>query len=427
MVTDLLIITGFLLTAFFAGTETALVSMNWLRLEHWLEKGQRGARTVERFVGDPQRLLGTTLVGTNIAVVMTSSLISWKLATALTNWPTQLVGLVSTATSAVAILLFGEIVPKAVGLRHSDAITLKVILPLRVFYWAFSPVIVVVSAVARGLNRVLGVDARQWSRRLTKDQLRSLLANEGERAGAVDKDGTDLISGIFEFAVTTVGEVMVPRTDIVGVSAQSSVGDAIALVREHGFSRLPVMSEDRDRIEGMVHSRDLLGRPRDEGIEGLARPIPHVPATKTCDELFRELQADRQHMAVVVDENGSLAGIVTLEDLIEELVGEIEDEHDIRHELVQRIDDGLYMVDGRAEIGAVAEALGATIPDGDYNTVAGLVLAVLGRIPEPGDEVLVSGLEMRVVSASATRVGKIRIRKRRASRKEGPPQTRSQA
>jgi putative hemolysin len=422
---DVLIVVGFALTAFFAGTETALVSMNWLRLEHWLEKGRRGARTVERFVGDPQRLLGTTLVGTNIAVIMTSSLISWRLAATLTGWPTQLVGAVSTITSALAILIVGEIIPKAIGLRHSDAITLKVIHPLRAFYWVLSPVIVVVSAAARGLNRVLGVDARQWSRRLTKDQLRSLLANEGERAGAVDREGTDLISGIFEFAVTTVGEVMVPRTDIVGVSLESTVGDAISLVREHGFSRLPVLSEDRDRIEGMIHSRDLLGRSRGERVEGLARPLPHIPATKTCDELFRELQASRQHMAVVVDENGSLAGIVTLEDLIEELVGEIEDEHDVRHELIQKIDDGLYMVDGRAEIEAVAQALGAKIPDGHYNTVAGFVLAVLGRIPEPGDEVVVGGLEMRVVSASATRVGKIRIRKRWTPRTDGQSQIRS--
>lgn len=425
MAVDVLIIAGFALAAFFAGTETALVSMNWLRLEHWLEKGRRGATTVERFVGDPQRLLGTTLVGTNIAVVMTSSLISWRLATMLTNWPTQLVGVVSAITSAGVLLILGEIIPKAVGLRHSDSITFMVIHPLRVFYWVLSPVIVLVSAIARVLNRALGVDARQWSRRLTKDQLRSLLASEGERAGAVDKEGTELISGIFEFAVTTAGEVMVPRTDIVGVSPQSTVGDAISLVREHGFSRLPLMSEDRDRIEGMIHSRDLLGRPRGEGVEGLARPLPHVPATKTCDDLFRELQASRQHMAVIVDEQCSLAGIVTLEDLIEELVGEIEDEHDVRHELVQKIDDGLYMVDGRAEIEAVAGALDAKIPEGDYNTVAGFVLAVLGRIPEPGDEIVVGGLEMRVVSASATRVGKIRIRKRWTPRKDSQPQVRS--
>jgi len=412
MAVNALIVLGFALTAFFAGTETALVSMNWLRLEHWLEKGRRGARTVERYVGDPQRLLGTTLVGTNIAVVMTSSLISWKLTTALTGWPAALVGIVSTATSALSLLVVGEIVPKAIGLRHSDAITLKVIHPLRVFYWLLSPVIIIVSAVGRGLNRMVGVDARQWSRRLTKDQLRALLAREGERAGAVDSAGTELISGIFEFAVTTVGEVMVPRTDIVGVSTESTVADAIALVREHGFSRLPLLSEDRDRIEGMVHSRDLLGRARDEKVEGLARPLPHVPATKECDELFRELQSSHQHMAVVVDEQGSLAGIVTLEDLIEELVGEIEDEHDVRLELIQRIDDHLYMVDGRAEIGAVEHALGVKLPGGNYNTVAGLLLDLLARIPEPGDEVSISGLDLRVVSASATRIGKIRIRKR---------------
>ena len=409
---DLLILLGLMLTAFFAGTETALVSMNWIRLEHWLEKGRRGARTVERFVADPQRLLGTTLVGTNVAVVMTSSLISWRLSSQLTNWPAQAIGALSTAVGASLLLVVGEIIPKAIGLRHSDAIAFNVVVPLRAFYWVLSPVIALVSAVARGINSMLGVDARKWSRRLTKEQLRALLTDEGQRAGAVDKDGTALISGIFEFADTTVGEVMVPRTDIVGVQPQSSVGEAVALVREHGFSRLPLLSEDRDRVEGMVHSRDLLGRQRDEPVEPLARPLPHVPTSKACGELFRELQTGRQHMAVVVDEQGSLAGIVTLEDLLEELVGEIEDEHDIRLELVQRIDDDLFVVDGRADVAAVSRAIGVKLPEGDYNTVAGFVLAMLGRIPEPGDEVVAAGLEMRVVSASATRVGKIRIRKR---------------
>jgi len=409
---NLLIVFGVALEAFFSGTETALVSMNWLRLEHWLEKRLRGARTLEWFVGNPQRLLGTTLVGTNIAVVMTSSLVSWRLATTLASWPAQAIGVVSTVVVSITLLVFGEVLPKAVGLRHGDTIALKVIAPLRFFYWLFSPIAVLVSAVGRLLNKAVGVDASRWNRRLTKEQLRSLLANEGERAGAVDRSGTALISGIFEFADTPVGEVMVARTDVVGVSPESTVGDAVALVGEHGFSRLPVLSDDRERIEGMIHSRDLLGRGREDAVEGLARPVPHVPTTKRCDDLFRELQTGRQHMAVVVDEQGSLAGIVTLEDLIEELVGEIEDEHDVRHELIQRIDEGLYVVDGRAEVTAVARVLGARLPDGDYNTIAGLVLDALGRIPEPGDEVVVGGFEMRVVSASATRVGRIRMRKR---------------
>jgi putative hemolysin len=411
-VADVLILLGLFLTAFFAGTETALVSMNWIRLEHWLETGRRGARTVERFVADPQRLLGTTLVGTNIAVVMTSSIISWRLSMLLATWPPQAIGALSTAVGALSLLVVGEIIPKAIGLRHSDAIALHVIAPLRVFYWVLSPIIAMVSAVARGINGMLGVDARKWSRKLTKEQLRTLLTDEGQRAGAVDQDGTALISGIFEFADTTVGEVMVPRTDIVGVQPQSAVGEAVALVREHGFSRLPLLSEDRDRVEGMVHSRDLLGRSRDESVEALARPLPHVPSSKGCGELFRELQTSRQHMAVVVDEHGSLAGIVTLEDLLEELVGEIEDEHDIRLELIQRIEDDLYVVDGRADVAALSHAIGTKLPEGDYNTVAGFILSVLGRIPEPGDEIVAAGLEMRVVSASATRVGKIRVRRR---------------
>jgi CBS domain containing-hemolysin-like protein len=403
---------GLVLAAFFSGSETALVSINWIRLETWLEKGRAGATALERFVTDPSRFLGTTLVGTNIAIVMTSSLASWKLARAFPNWAPSLVGVVSTGAVTVTLLVFGEIIPKIVGRRHSDAITLKVIHPLRVFYWIFSPVIWVATGAASGLLRVVGVLTTRWRRRLTKDQLRLLLTSEGERAGAVDKEETKLISGIFEFALTTVEEVMVPRTDIVGLDPGATVGDAVDIIRAHGFSRIPVFTADRGRIEGMVHSRDVLGLPRSRPIEGLLRPLPRVPGTKMCDALFRELQARRQHMAVVVDEHGSLAGIVTLEDLIEELVGEIEDEYDVREAPVRMLDDGLFLIDGRAEIDTVEDALGIDLPEGDYNTIAGLVLRALGRIPEAGEEVVVGGLEIRVISASQTRIGKLRVRKR---------------
>lgn len=412
MVVGILIIVGFAMAAFFSGSETALVSINWIRLEHWLEKGRSGARTLEEFVGDPTRFLGTTLVGTNIAVVMTSSLVSWVLARALAGWPRGAVGVVSTVAVTVTLLIFGEIIPKILGRRHTDALTLKVIHPLRVSYWLLSPIIWVATGAASGLLRLVGIRAKTWRRRLTKEQLRLLLTSEGERSGAVDEQETKLISGIFEFALTTVGEVMVPRTDIVGLSHDSTVGHAVDLVRAHGFSRLPVFSEDKEVIDGMVHSRDLLGLPRERPIGDLTRPLPHVPETKTCDELFRELQARRQHMAVVVDEHGSLAGIVTLEDLLEELVGEIEDEYDVRESRIQKIGDDLFVIDGRAEIDTVEEALGLELPEGDYNTLAGLVLEKLGRIPEPGDELVVDGFELRIISASPTRIGKIRVRKR---------------
>ena len=407
-----LIVVGFVMAAFFSGSETALVSVNWIRLEHWLEKGKTGARSLERFVGDPSRLLGTTLVGTNLAIIMTSSLASWALARALVDWSPGAVGVLSTGLVTIFLLVFGEIIPKVIGRRHTDVITLKVVHPLRVFHWILFPVIWVVTGVAGGALRLFGIRARSWRRRLTKDQLRLLLTSEGERSGAVDEEETKLISGIFEFALTTVQEVMVPRTDIVGLPGDSTVGAAVELVRAHGFSRLPVLSEERDMIDGMVHSRDLLGRPHDVPVSSLARSLPHVPETKTCDDLFKELQARRQHMAIVVDEHGSLAGIVTLEDLLEELVGEIEDEYDKREDLIQRVDDGLFMIDGRAEIDAVEDALEMDLPEGDYNTIAGLVLETIGRIPEPGDEFMVCGLEVRVVSASVTRIGKVRVRKR---------------
>jgi CBS domain containing-hemolysin-like protein len=420
VVVVILIALGFIMAAFFSGAETALVSINWIRLEHWLEKGRGSAKVLERFVADPHRMLGTTLVGTNIAVIMTSSLVSWQLRSFFESWSGGLVGLVSTLVVTPALLVLGEIIPKVVGHRHSDSIILKVIHPLRVFYYLLSPIILLTTGVASALLRPFGIRGQKWRKRLTKDQLRLLLTSEGEAAGAVDEQETRLISGIFEFGLTTVGEVMVPRTDIVGVSPDATIGEAVELVRAHGFSRLPVLSEDRDHIEGMVHSRDLLGMARDSGIADLVRAVPYMPETKTCDDLFRELQARRQHMAAIVDEHGSLAGLVTLEDLLEELVGEIEDEHDVRQSLIRKIDNDLFMVDGRTELDALEDALVIDLPEGDYNTVAGLVIKMLGKIPEQGDEAVLGGLEFRVISATPTRVGKIRVRNRWAKTGESP-------
>ncbi len=418
IVIGLLIILGFVLAAFFSGSETALVSMNWIRLEHWLEKGRSGARTLEKFVSDPERLLGTTLVGTNLAIVMTSSLVSWVLMRRLGGtpesggWSPTAVAALTTAIVTPALLIVGEVLPKIVGRRHSDEIVLRVVHPLRICYWLLSPVIWLATGLARAVLLLFGVHVVEWRKRLTKDQLQQLLTSEGEMAGAVDKEETKLITRVFEFGEKSVGEVMVPRTDVVGLGDDATVGDAVEIVRRYGFSRLPVISDDREHIEHMVHSRDLLGVPREQSITDLMRPVPHMPETKTCDDLFRELQARRQHLAVVIDEHGSLSGIVTLEDLLEELVGEIEDEYDVHETLIRAIDHDLFMVDGRAEIDAVEETLDVELPEGDYNTVAGLLLKLLGRIPEPGEEIVISGLDLRVVSASPTRIGKVRIRKR---------------
>ena len=275
MIVAIIICLGFAVSAFFSGAETALVSINWIRLEHWVEKERAGARALQKFVAAPRRVIGMTVAGTNVAEIMTSSVVSWQLSRLLSDWPAGYVGLLSTAGVTVAMLIFGEVIPKVIGRRHSDAIIFKVVHPLRVAYWVLLPVIWFATGIAGLLLRAFGIRTRRWRKRLTKDQLRLLLTSEGERAGAVDVEETKLISGIFEFALTTVGEVMVPRTDVVGLSGDPTVGEAIGLVREHGYTRPSLFSPDRDHIESMVHSLDLLGLAHDDSVEALLRPAPH--------------------------------------------------------------------------------------------------------------------------------------------------------
>ena len=401
----LIILAAVLLSAFFSGAETVLISCNRLEVRHRAQEGDKAARLVRTFLEDPRRLLGTTLVGTNLSNVLASS------AAALFGYHragTSGAGL-ATLISTLCILVFGEIIPKSLGRQFAGRLVYGVTNILRVFYVILYPLIIWASAAALVALRIVGIKQGFQSFLFTREELEGLIG-EGERAGIVAPPQHEIITSVLEFGETTLEEVMMPRTDIVAVGKGTTVRDAIRVVQQSGHSRLPVYEDDLDEVEGIVHVFDLLAAPDvNAAVDSLVRPITMVPESKKCDELLMELQRRREHMAVVLDEYGGTAGLVTVEDLVEELVGEIADEHEKTEVTIRKVSEDTYYVDGTAEIEDLNERLGWNIPEGEYETIAGFVLERLGRIPVKGEVLSFGNLDFEISSSDGRRIGTIKV------------------
>jgi CBS domain containing-hemolysin-like protein len=397
-----------LASAFFSAAEMAFIAANRVRLRHAAEQGSRVARGYMDAFQRPERLLSTAMMGVTIAHVSASALLTAWLLPRLGHRAPLWVTLVLTP----AMLVFGEILPKALTQQRATAVALRTFYPLRVASRVLSPLVWVANAIVGALLGGLGYGERR-DPFVSRDDLRLLFEVEPGGPTDVREEEREMIEGIFDLGETAVREVMVPLVDVVAIPEEASVDDAVARVRESGHSRLPVYRERIDHIIGVVTALDILARgAEEESVKALLRPAYYVPGTKRIDDLLRDLQRQRTQLAVVVDEYGGSEGIVTVEDIVEEIVGEIEDEHDRHPSSLTPLPDGSYLVAARFTIDELNEALGWKLPKLDYDTVAGLILSSLGRIPRPGEQVTVDDYELSVVDADERRILKVRVRTR---------------
>ena len=408
MIALLLVALGLLVSAFFSAGETALVSANRKRLSHRADEGDLGAKRALELLEEPRRLFGATLVGNTLANVFVTTLASlWFM-----NRYGQ--GIVPWVVIGITILLLvvGEIVPKAIARAQADDLTVRLAGPLDGMYRLFQPLIGTVNAAATGLVRLIGVKASPAKAALNRQDFQ-LLLDESEETGQVAPGQGRILSRVMDFGETTVREAMRPRTEIVAVESGTKVRDVILLIREKGFTRIPVHGDDLDQILGIVHLFDLFRAPSpDLPVDGLLRPVDFVPEAKPCDELLREMRARRRAIAVVVDEYGGTAGLVTSEDLVEELVGDIRGEEEAMTAPIRPLDGHRFAVDGSARVTEVNEALDFDLPEGDYETVAGLFLERFGRVPQPGDSVQVGNVRLEVLAADARRIHALAVSRR---------------
>jgi putative hemolysin len=387
-----------LLEGFFSGSEMAMVSASRLELRARADAGHPGAIRVLELMERPERVLGTCLIGTNLCVVSSATIATALAASHGFSEP----ALLASLTLTPLVLILAEMVPKTIYEHHADLLAPIVARPLAWAAVLFTPGLLVVQLADRLMMRLASEPEGGQEGGVSREELRLLM--DSEKQGSIDEDERDMIRKVLEFSDISVREAMVPLIEVKALPESATVREAAQHMVITGLSRLPVYHARVDNITGVVVHRDLLfAEDLDAPVSTVQRKVPYVPETKSLEDLFSELRSSRQRFAVVVDEYGGATGVITTEDILEEIVGEIEDEFDRGSVNIQRVDDRRWICDGRAELAHLEEAVDLALPEGDYETVAGFMLAKLGRIPSVGERVVLGGWRL-VVTKGTDRV-----------------------
>ncbi len=375
-----------LLSAFFSGSETALLGTDWLKMRYLARKGNRRARIHQTLMERRDLLLGTILVGNNLVNIAASAIAT---ALALATFGERGI-VVATGAMTLLLLVFGEIAPKTFASQRAEFVALAVAPVFALLGRLLYPAVVTVTFLSNGLLRLFGARPEAIPRpSLSEDEIRTLIT-EGGATGAVAEGKHRMLHGIFQMGRQTVREVMVPRTRVRALDVTTPMGAAVESFVTTGYTRLPVYRENLDEIVGIAHARDalaLVGRGAAGNLASIAREPFFVPESKDLESMLYEFQAKRNHMAVVVDEYGGVEGIVTLEDVLEEIVGEIRDEHDVEGEAIRFLPGGEVLVHGGVSLREVNQRLKLRLPTDTDVTLGGFVMTRLGHIPEVGESI----------------------------------------
>ncbi|MCK6602178.1 MAG: hemolysin family protein [Bacteroidetes bacterium] len=391
-----------LLSAFFSGSEIVFVTANRLKIEIRHRQGKTGASLASWFVNKPENFLTTTLVGNNFINIAYSTLMSFFLI--------QSFGisdiLVQTLISTTLLLLAGEILPKSIARQFADRLVFILAFPLRFFYGFLYPVVWVSRNASLVLIRLTGIRPESYDQFFNFKDVEMIL-EEGKSTGTINQDESELIENVFELKDQRVRESMIPRTDIVAIDQASSLQDCVAAFLESGFSKIPVFDEEIDNITGIIHAHDLFLNP--ENLQKIIRPVMFVPEFKRSGELLKEFRDKKTSVAIVVDEFGGTAGLVTLEDLIEELVGDIQDEYDTDDTLLKQLDDSVFLVSGRTLVEDLNEKFGIGMDQGDFETVGGFVIHNSGKIPHTGEKIIIGSFTFTIIKATQNRIDLLKL------------------
>jgi CBS domain containing-hemolysin-like protein len=404
-----------LLNAFFVAAEYGLVTARRTRIVELQHQGNRRARDVLRITANPPYFIAAM----QLAVTLTSLGIGALGEQALSNWFDDYLATVLAVALAYVILSFlhvvlGELVPKGVALGHKEATALAVARPVRAFFVVFRPFIWVLERATALVLRGLGLEPPGAENEpLSEAELR-MVVSQSTRGGEIEEQEQEMLYKVFDFADKEASDVMVPRPQVVALSIDLPPEQALEAVMDSPYTRYPVYRDSLDDVVGILHVRDLFSGLRERGmhdvkIEEIVRPAHIVPETKDLAALLSEFRRTNQHMAIVVDEYGEMEGIVTLEDLLEEIVGEIEDEFDLPDESVEQVDEDTIRIDGTFPIDDFNERFHTDLPVEDYHTLAGFVFGLLGRQPEVGDDISHDGMRFDVLDVEGSRINKLAV------------------
>ena len=405
--TLILVLFGILLEAFFSGSEIGMVSVNRIKMMQLAEDGNSAARSILKLLENPERLFTTTSLGTNLAMVASTAIFTAFMVTHFGDSGEWM------AMSIISPLIFfgGEIIPKVIFQHRADSLMLLMVYPLIFFSKVLSPFTSWLSKTSAKLTNRVQLPSAEEHKTFSRDQLRNVLSLESQTVdlGVTEKK---IIHNIFNFGELRAEHCMGPLIQMTAIKDTATMIEAHDVANDSGFSRVPVFHERMYNLIGILNTFDLLDQPVDNTpITHLIRPAYYVPPNKKIDDLLKELQQRGLHMAIVVDEYGGCIGLITIEDLLEKIVGEIEDEYDKPEKTYKPYADGGYQVEGSTEISVLNDMLSWDLPSGDFDTLAGLAINKFERIPNPGDQVIVGLYRITVKEASKRKIQSLIIRK----------------
>src|ERR671925_579359 len=404
-----------LLNAFFVAAEYGLVTARRTRIIELHHQGNRRARQVLRITSDPPQFIAAMQLGVTLTSLGIGALGEHALAKALD----PVVATAAAVIIAYVVLTFfhvviGELVPKGVALGHSEGTALALAAPVRAFFALFWPLIWILQRTTNVVLGLLGLEPPGGESEVHSEAELKMLLNVSTERGEIERGEQEMLYKVFDFADKEASDVMVPRPEVVALSVDLPPEQCLEAVMDSPFTRYPVYKETLDNVVGILHVRDLFSALRDRGmhevkVQELVRPAHIVPETKDLAALLAEFRRTNQHMAIVVDEYGEMEGIVTLEDLLEEIVGEIEDAFDLQDESVEQVDEDTIRIDGTFPIDDFNERFSTELPAEDYHTVAGFVFGLLGRAPEVGDDVSHDGMRFDVLEVDGSRINRLAV------------------
>ena len=404
-----IVVFALLLAAFASLSDTALKSISRAKLQRLISDGMPRAQAVENSIRRPLALASTIIIVNTLALILAASATTSLM---LRNFGGGFATVLGAIATFAAVLLLSQVLPKLLAAHRPEKATMLVAQPLEVMAVILSPLIAALGGFAKVLERLVGARHVRDGPLVTEEELR-ILVSVGEEQGILEEDEREMIHGIFNMEETTAREIMVPRIDIHALEAEKSILDAVDIIIEEGYSRIPVYEESIDNIVGVLYAKDLLKYLKDGNLDitvrSLVRPAYFIPDSKKIDELLHELQQRKVHIAIVVDEYGGTAGLVTIEDLIEEIVGEIQDEYDIEEAKIIALGDGQAIFDATVTIDDVNDTLRLHLEADDFDTIGGLVYTHLGTMPKVGDEVSVDGVTISVLEVDGRRIKKVRV------------------
>lgn len=397
-----------LLSAFFSGTETAMFFSNRLRIRGLAKKGNKKAQIVANFQENPENFLSVVLVGNNIVNILlatTSAYIFYVFFGESGIW-------LSSIVTTIVVLIFGEITPKSLAANMPERAALFIVPLMNIIYKILHPVVKYLTLLIGAILKMLGVRKRR-QKKITGEEIQSMFALAQEE-GVLNKETAALYKNIWSISEIICREIMIPKSQVVALDADSGFKQCVDTVKEFKYSRFPVFEGQTDNIIGIVHAKDIMdfwGEEEGFGLKKIIRAPLFVPDIIYIDEIFELLKKNRVHMGCVVDEYGNFEGIVTMEDILEEIVGEIKDEHDFDEEIMLRaVDDKTFLVSGNTAIRNVNKVLGLELPD-EENTIAGFIFYLLGKVPEKEEEIAYENLIFKVKSIKGNRIKRVVIKK----------------